>query len=91
VAGTDGLTTAAVVVVEEAVAALSEPDRVHPASDAETSRKKPENFIIVSKDRDTVEISSGSTRHFSTMHRAGSGTSPEPEVSGVNRKRGEGD
>ena len=90
-AGTDGLGVLEFVGVEEADAALSDADRVHPASNAETSRNKPENFVIVSKDRDSVEISSGSTRHSSTIHRSSSGSSTETEVSRhEQKKRGKG-
>ena len=49
--GVDGLTTSAVVAVEDAVGALSDAERVHAARGTEASRSRPGSFFIKFKDR----------------------------------------
>ena len=49
--GVDGLTTSAVVAVEDAVWAVSEAERVHAASGTEASRSRQGSFVIEFKDR----------------------------------------
>ena len=86
----DGLTTFAIVAVEDAVGALSEAERVHAAKGTEASRSRPGSFPIEFKDRASARAPRLLILEGSTTHRFSFGSSLIERLGGTERKKGEG-